>query len=265
MNKGWRPSSLHRFCAHRDDPRLHKGLTSQDVIDSANSMALAEISTRFTSKMNAAADKFAAIDNDFSNTPLLARTRMQAALPIDVHDRLMIWSWPLTHLESVFTALRPQIEIISLAGPVGTGINIDCDKLAIKLGLNHTASWHNNRASVINFGNWLAKLTGHNCKIGQDIVLMAQQGIDAIKLAGGGGSSAMPHKSNPICAKIMVTLARYNAAQIGGLHQAIVHELERSDTAWTLEWLILQQMIGASEAPLNMLLALLDQIEAIGD
>ena len=80
---------------------------------------------------------------------------------------------------------------------------------------------------------------------------MAQNEIGEVKLAEGGGSSAMPHKSNPVRAETLVTLARFNAALLGAQHQALVHENERSGAAWTLEWLVLPQMIVATAAALR--------------
>ena len=56
----------------------------------------------------------------------------------------------------------------------------------------------------------------------------------------------MPHKANPVGAELLVALARFNAAQLGGLQQAMVHEQERSGAAWTLEWLLLPPMLIAT-------------------
>ena len=70
-------------------------------------------------------------------------------------------------------------------------------------------------------------------KFGQDIALMAQAG-DELQRAGGGSSSAMAHKRNPIDAEMLVTLARYNAVQLSGMHHALIHEQDRSGAAWTL-------------------------------
>ena len=94
-------------------------------------------------------------------------------------------------------------------------------------------------------------LSGTLGKIGQDIALMAQNEVGEVRLATGGGSSAMPHKSNPVPAEVLVTLARFNAGLLGTLHQALVHENERSGAAWTLEWLVLPQMAVATGAGLS--------------
>ena len=61
----------------------------------------------------------------------------------------------------------------------------------------------------------------------------------------------MPHKNNPVTAELLVTLARYNAGQLGTLHQALVHENERSGAAWTLEWMVLPGMVTATTAALS--------------
>jgi 3-carboxy-cis,cis-muconate cycloisomerase len=92
---------------------------------------------------------------------------------------------------------------------------------------------------------------------------MADRG-DEIALAGGGGSSAMPHKQNPVAAEMLVTLARFNAAQLGGLAQSAVHEQERSGAAWTLEWLILPQMVVACGASLRLAGDLVSSIRRLG-
>jgi 3-carboxy-cis,cis-muconate cycloisomerase len=74
----------------------------------------------------------------------------------------------------------------------------------------------------------------------------------------------MAHKQNPIAAEMLVTLARFNAVQVSGMHQSLVHEAERSGAAWTLEWLILPQMLMATAASTRIALRLLGSIERLG-
>ena len=75
----------------------------------------------------------------------------------------------------------------------------------------------------------------------------------------------MPHKQNPVQAELLVTLARYNATQLSGMHQALVHEQERSGTAWTLEWMILPSMVMASATSLQATSGLLSSITGLGN
>ncbi len=88
--------------------------------------------------------------------------------------------------------------------------------------------------------------------------------MDEVALDGAGGSSAMPHKQNPVRAEALVTLARYVAGQQGILGQAMVHEQERSGTAWALEWMVLPAMFEATGASLNQAQALFSQIKRLG-
>jgi 3-carboxy-cis,cis-muconate cycloisomerase len=80
---------------------------------------------------------------------------------------------------------------------------------------------------------------------------MVQNEVGDVLLPAGGESSAMAHKSNPVDAEVLVALARFNAGLLGTLHQALVHENERSGAAWTLEWMVLPQMAIATAAGLR--------------
>src|SRR5690606_36016393 len=113
------------------------------------------------------------------------------------------------------------------------------------------------RDGVAGLASWLSLVTGSLGKMGQDIALMAQSEVGEIRLASGGGSSAMPHKVNPVGAETLVALARFNATLVSGMHHAMVHENERSGAAWTLEWLILPQTTVATAASLRCAVALL--------
>lgn len=163
-----------------------------------------------------------------------------------------------------------RVARLQLGGAVGTAHVFGEDRddiarhMAKQLGLKHDPTWHTDRSAVIEFAGQISAITGSLGKIGQDIALMAQQGVDEIVISGGGGSSAMPHKSNPVLAELLVTLARFNATQVSGMHQALVHEQERSGAAWMLEWMILPQMTAATGRALSTCSTLLDQIGSMG-
>jgi len=89
--------------------------------------------------------------------------------------------------------------------------------------------------------------------------------VDAIALSGGGGSSAMPHKSNPVLAELLITLARFNATQLSAMHHSLVHEQERSGAAWMLEWMVLPQMAMATGSATLAAKDLCKKIRQIGD
>ena len=120
------------------------------------------------------------------------------------------------------------------------------------------------RESVTEYASFLSLVSGTLGKVGQDISLMSQQGIEEISMSRGGGSSAMPHKQNPVAAELLVTLARFNATQVSAMHHAMVHELERSGAAWALEWMILPQMAMATARALTVAIDLSQNITRLG-
>lgn len=258
------PEALH--------PALHSGLTSQDVMDSALMLAVKDILEDFEARIGRVAVALDALRGRFGAAPLMARTRMQAALPIAAGDRIAAWARPFADHRARLAQLRPRLLRLQLGGPVGTRAGLPgppgeiARHMAAALGLAEPGTaWHSDRAALAELGGWLALVAGSLGKIGHDIALMAQQGVGQARLAGGGSSSAMAHKRNPVGAEILVALARHTAVQLSALHLALDHEQERSGAAWTLEWLVLPGMLIAAGAALRRAEGLLGAVEAMGE
>ncbi|MDA7430541.1 3-carboxy-cis,cis-muconate cycloisomerase [Primorskyibacter aestuariivivens] len=259
-----------RSQAGADAAAIHTGATSQDVLDTALALTLRQVTDMLMDRLQALDARLARLASEMGDAPLMGRTRMQAALPITVADRVRSWRQPLRDHMSGLDASRPRVERLQLGGPVGTrhGFGGDGERIAAHmadaLGLSAGPVWHTDRSAVAEYASRLSLITGSLGKIGQDVALMAQQGLDEITLTGGGGSSAMPHKSNPVLAELLVTLARFNATQLAGLHHALIHEQERSGAAWMLEWMILPQMSVATARALGAAQDLCSRIERLG-
>lgn len=250
---------------------VHIGGTSQDLLDTALVLTLRDLSDELSKRISGIVQSLEALDKAQGSQPLMGRTRMQAALPIAVSDRLMTWTDPLKRHLDRLAELRPRVEQLQFGGPVGLRDipGGHGDEIAngiarhFKLACPNSA-WHTMRDSVVEYSGWLSLVTGSLGKIGQDICLMAQQGIDEISLSGSGTSSAMLHKQNPILAETLVAFARFNAVQLSGMHIALVHEQERSGTAWTLEMMCLPLMAETTGKATEIARQLIDQIERIG-
>lgn len=252
-------------------PAIHLGLTSQDVTDTALVLALKELLPLFDTRLAALDTALSALIEAQGTQPLMARTRMQAALPITVTDRVETWRGPLNDHRARLAEMTPRLLRLQFGGAVGVrhGLGGKGDAIAAALaealGLgNPPKAWHAMRDRLGELAGWLSLVTATLGKMGQDIALMAQQGIDEIKLSGGGGSSALAHKQNPVRAEILVALARYNATLLPGMHHALVHEQERSGAAWTLEWLVLPNMLMTTGRALNVAHNTVAAIERIG-
>lgn len=234
---------------------LHFGATSQDVVDTSFAMRMVAILDEIGGRLAGVIARLDRLEARDGNKTVMAHTRMQAAMPVTVSRKIASWRGPLMRQAERLGDVRRAIGILHFGGPVGTlgalggkGPAV-AQRLAEALGLDlPEGARHAERDAQAALAAWLSAITGSLGKAGADIALASQQEMDEIELSRGGGSSAMPHKVNPVGAEILVTLARFNATLVSGMHQALVHENERSGAAWTLEWMILPQMLLATAA-----------------
>lgn len=250
---------------------LHFGATSQDVADTGLTLRLKPVVAELDARLAAMIDTLQRLKSAKGDVALMAQTRMQRALPFHAGDKIDTWLRPLERDRARLDEIRPRLLVVQFGGPVGTRSGLGgkgdriADGLAGKLGLGASPAWHTARDNIVEFGGWLSLVSGTLGKIGADVALMAQNEIAAVRIAGGGSSSAMPHKSNPVSAEILVALARFNAGLAGTLHQALVHENERSGAAWTLEWLVLPQMAITTGAALRHAGQLIETIRFVAN
>ncbi|MEP7241013.1 MAG: 3-carboxy-cis,cis-muconate cycloisomerase [Devosia sp.] len=253
------------------DQHVHFGATSQDLVDTALVLRLKAILPILEGRIKGLIGALDDLERRFGAQRLMARTRMQDALPIRVSDKLATWRSPLQRDLERLEAMWPRLLVLQFGGAAGTLDRLGdkgpavARRLAASLGLGlPERPWHTQRDTIVEFAGWLALVSGSLGKIGADICLLAQNRVAEIAMAGGGGSSAMAFKSNPVGAEIMVALAHANAALAGGMYTAMVHEQERSGAAWTLEWLLLPQLLVGTGASLRTGLGLLGKVTSMG-
>lgn len=238
--------------------RVHFGATSQDVIDTSLAVRLGRAMDIFDTRLAAVIDQLAGLEARDGGIETMAHTRMQAAIPVPASRKIASWREPLERHRERLAPVREDVCVLHFGGAAGTLEKLGdaapavARRLAEKLGLRVLPhARHSERDGVVAFASWLSMVSGSLGKMGQDIALMSQSEVGEVKLSSGGGSSAMPHKVNPVGAETLVALARFNATLVAAMHHALVHENERSGAAWTLEWLTLPQMTVATAAALR--------------
>ncbi|MET4735416.1 3-carboxy-cis,cis-muconate cycloisomerase [Thalassospira sp. MBR-102] len=256
-----------------DDARyVHFGATSQDVVDTGLVLRLRDavgIIRRRTRKLIKA---LIAQAETHRATVMIGRTRSQQAVPTTFGLKAAGWLAPLVRIDQRIDTLSTDLFRLSFGGAAGTLASIG-DKaievernLADELELPPTdMPWHSQRDVLVDFAAQLTALSGALGKMGQDLVLLAQSEIAEVQPGKGGGSSTMPHKSNPVQAEMLVTLARFNAGQLGTFAQSQIHEHERSGASWLLEWLTLPQMIMATAAGLAQAVDMVPSLKVNAD
>ena len=248
---------------------LHTGLTSQDVMDTSLVLALTPLLEIYRRRLSDLAKSLASLQDRNAGHHLMGYTRMQAALPITADARIATWSQPLQGYSDDLDRLARKLAVLQWGGPVGQRSTHNAEELgkafAARLGLRDPGfAWHTTRADIAELASFLARLTGSLGKMGQDIALMAQRGSSDLTLVSGGTSSAMPHKQNPVLAELLVTVAHYAAQQATLLNMAMVHEQERSGTAWMLEVMTLPDLLQLCGGALRTSQTLVGQIITIG-
>lgn len=248
---------------------VHLGATSQDVIDTSLILRLKGVLALFADRLGALETGLQRVESAFGANTLMGHTRMQAAIPITVSDRARSWCGLISRLKARLDAQIAHGLPVQFGGAAGTldklgekGPEVR-KRLAEHLGLLDQPQWQSQRDVMVDIADLFSLISGALGKFGQDVALLAQMGGE-IKLSGGGGSSAMAHKQNPVAAEALVSLARYNAVQVSGMHQSLVHEQERSGAAWTLEWMLMPAMTMATGVSLRLALDLLSKIDFLG-
>ena len=237
---------------------VHKGATSQDVMDIALLLRLRDAVGFLSARLDRVIGHLAGLADTHRRTAMAGRTRLQQAVPVSLGLKSAGWMMPLVRCRARLAELKPRLFAVQFGGAAGTLAALDADGLkvmeALAADLGFTCPpmhWHTQRDSYCEFANWLALITSSLGKAGQDVVLLAQSEVAEVRPASGGGSSTMPQKSNPVVAEYLVTLARHNAGLVGAMHQAAIQEHERAGPGWQLEWLTLPQMVIATATSLR--------------
>lgn len=115
---------------------------------------------------------------------------------------------------------------------------------AAETGLAEPAlPWHTLRTPVADLGAALAFTAGALGKTAADVLLLSRTETGEVTEGSGGGSSAMPHKSNPVRATLVAAAARQVPPLASVLLGALAAEDERPAGAWHAEWQTLRQCL----------------------
>ena len=247
------PALVHQIRNQLNDESktsFHYGATSQDLIDTSVMMRMRDSVAIISQNLKDLNLKLKELASSHSNDKvLMARTRMQNALPISVPEKIGNWQ---SQIEVLLTSM-PQKFFLQLGGPEGAARQFGdsyhdiSNDMASTLGLTAAKhAWHTDRQQVTNICFWFTQAATVMGKIAQDVLFMAQSNVGEARIEDGGSSSAMNHKKNPVLAEVILAQAQYCHTQMSGLNTASIHENERSGTAWTLEWMLVPALLITS-------------------
>ena len=234
-------------------PWVHRGATSQDIMDTAAMLIVSRTLPLVDRDLGALADACVRLAGRYRDTPMAGRTLLQQALPVTFGLKAAGW---LSGVVDARRQLRLAGEGIAaqLGGAAGTLAAYGADGPAVaaafarRVGLPEPVlPWHTARQRVVAVGAALACAAGTAAKISRDVALLMQTEVaEAAEPAaeGRGGSSALPHKRNPVGAAAVSTATRRVHALLPVLYGALVAEHERDLGGWQAEWETLTEMLA---------------------
>jgi 3-carboxy-cis,cis-muconate cycloisomerase len=234
---------------------IHRGLTSQDVIDTGLMLATRAVVDELMLQLAEQLSALSVLAKTHRGTPMVARTLSQHAVPttfglkaatwcngvVDAYQQLSALSIPVQICGAGGT-LAATTELAALAGhpnPAGTSLAL-VQSTAATLGLDPRMPWHTTRAPVTAIGDALIGCTDAWGRIASDVVTLGRPEIAELSepSAGArGGSSSMPQKRNPLLS-ILIRRAAISAPSLGAtLHTAAaLANDDRPDGSWHAEW-----------------------------
>lgn len=226
-------------------PFVHFGSTSQDVIDSAMSLVTREAVALIETDLAKAAEALLQLAVQHAATPMLARTLMQPASVTSFGFKCAGWAAPLVRGRLRLREAARHALQLQLGGAVGTLAQMGPQagavraRMAKELGLaDPGATWHTQRDEWVALGCELGLLTGSLGKIAVDVSLLGQYEVAEVaepSEPGRGGSSAMPHKRNPVASMVAIAAAHRAPQRVAALLGAMPQQHERALGAWQAE------------------------------
>ncbi|OBJ49185.1 lyase family protein [Mycobacterium sp. 1423905.2] len=237
-------------------PWIHRGLTSQDVIDTSLMVGVRNVANDVVTQLVEQISALSVLVRAHRSTPMVARTLTQHAAPttfgvkaagwlngvLDAYDRLAALATPAqfggaagtwaatTEMATLLTGTRdPEVVADRLIRSATTD-----------LGLDLRLPWHTTRTPITAAAESLVRCTDCWGRIASDVVTLARPEIAELDEPAGehrGGSSSMPHKRNPVLSILIRRAAIAAPALAATLHTAAaLANDERPDGAWHVEW-----------------------------
>ena len=243
---------------------VHRGATSQDIVDTAAMLLAKRAIDVMAADLARAADAAAGLAAAHRDSIMIGRTLLQQAVPVTFGLVAAGWLASLDEARAGLDAVSPRLAV-QFGGAAGTLASLGeagqrvTALLAAELGLAAPVlPWHTDRLRIIDLGTALARVAAVLGKIARDVTLLAQSEVGEVSEGGGpaearadqrgadpqapaasprrGGSSAMPHKRNPVASIAILGCTRQVPGLLATLAAASEQELQRAAGAWHAEW-----------------------------
>jgi 3-carboxy-cis,cis-muconate cycloisomerase len=247
---------------------VHQGATSQDIIDTAMMLLARNAADAVLGSLCDASGAAAALAAGHEETMMIGRTLLQQAVPVTFGLVAAGWMTGLDEARRALAAVRHERLAVQFGGAAGTLAPLGAvgprvaALLAAELGLAEPVlPWHTSRLRITELAAALAGACAAAGKIARDVTLLAQTEVGEVREGAGpdsrreggagpdgpgirrGGSSAMPHKRNPVAAIAVLGCARQAPGLLATLAASAEQEHQRAAGAWHAEWQPLTRLL----------------------
>jgi 3-carboxy-cis,cis-muconate cycloisomerase len=237
---------------------VHRGATSQDILDTAAMLVARRAMDPLLDDIGGAEAAARRLAREHRDTPMAGRTLLQQAVPVTFGLVAAGWASGLADAAARLADLRDRRLAAQLGGAAGTLASLGDSGPAVaaayarELGLAEPVlPWHTLRGRIGELAGALGVAAGAVAKPARDVVLLSQTEVAEVAEGTGGGSSTMPHKSNPVAAVAALGCARQAPGLVATLLGAMEQEEQRAAGAWHAEWrplTVLLRVTGSAAA-----------------
>ena len=252
---------------------LHHGLTSSDVLDTATAVTLRDATMLVEGELARLAEVARRLALQHRDTPMVGRSHGIHAEPITFGFKAAGWYAEISRDQERLARVRDQIGVGKLSGAVGSHANVSveverfvCESLGLRPDPASTQVVSRDRHADLL--TTLAILGGTLERIATEVRHLQRTEVgEAFEPFGAGqqGSSAMPHKRNPVLAERVSGLARLlrGDALVGLENMALWHERDISHSS--AERFVFERSLGVAAYATRTLATVLDGLEVDPD
>ncbi|MER5519700.1 3-carboxy-cis,cis-muconate cycloisomerase [Streptomyces sp. NPDC002763] len=234
-------------------PYVHRGATSQDIMDTATMLVAARTLDLVLADLGRTGRALARTAAEHRDTPMPGRTLTQHAVPTTFGLKAAGWRSLVLDARDRTERVRESLPV-QLGGAAGTLAAFGAygaahaeelpEAYARELALTAPLlPWHTLRTPVADLAGCLAFTAGALGKVAVDVLTLSRTEIGELSEGSGGGSSAMPHKANPVRSTLVAAAARRAPQLAAVLYGSLVAEDERPAGAWHAEWEPLRDLL----------------------
>jgi len=234
-------------------PWVHPGATSQDILDTAAMLVAHRTLRHLLDDLDRTAAALAGLAAAHRTSAMPGRTLTQHAVPTTFGLKAAGWRSLVLDARDRLSAIRDRLpaQLGAAAGTLAAfqerGVEEATalvEAYAAETGLAAPAlPWHVLRTPVADLGCALALTAGALGKLAADVLLLTRTETRELAEGTGGGSSAMPHKANPVRATLIAATARQLPSLAAVLLGSMTAEDERPAGAWHAEWQTLREAL----------------------